>query len=454
MHHASAIANQPETLTLPLAGRSRHGVRRIEALLAVMASPGHGSAGRFGFRRSPWAGGSIVQMGKSAPLLRLLLLPAIVAAVWILTATAGHLLMTPASLRLHPVASSMAALGFPNALPDHLRHLLECPGFAVVTVLAALAAAAFAAVLLPAAGKGAGSRGTAFLAAWACVVVASVAGSAVLAGGLVLAEWPPARKIYIFSSVTPLLLSGAYWGVIWGWIPALLAARSPGVQRTPPNPPAPPAPPAQPRRDAGSGRPWLRPLWAFAGASVALLLLTPVLATDPDVYAEPVTPEPTQEPVVYGAEPVGPSLTPPDPQWCTGEEVTADIDGWDAATGHRGARITVTNTGDRSCVVDNYPDLAFENTDGWVMDITAVHGGSFMTEDTPAGPVPLGPGDSASAGIGWNGTAGAGMTRVGTLLVAPFAGTLRQKLEADIDLTEPGFLTVTRWVPAEPLSYN
>jgi hypothetical protein len=37
---------------------------------------------------------------------------------------------------------------------------------------------------------------------------------------------------------------------------------------------------------------------------------------------------------------------------------------------------------------------------------------------------------------------------VGTLLVAPFAGTLRQELEADIDLTEPGFLTVTRWAPA------
>lgn len=388
-------------------------------------------------------------MGNSAPSLRLLLLPVTVAVLWILPAVAGYLLVAAAQDTVTP---SMAALVFPNALPDHMRYLLDGPGFAAVTGLAALAVAAFAAVLLPAAREGSMSRRTAFLAAWACMVLASVAGSTVLAGGLVLAEWPPARKIYVFSSVTPLLLSGAYWGVIWGWMPALLAARWQGLQRTPPAPATSPSPPAPPRHDGGTARPWLRPLAAFAGFSAVLLMAAPLLAVDPTAAAEPVTPEPTQEPVVYGAEPVGPSLAPPDPQWCTGEEVTAAIDGWDAATGHRGARITVTNTGDRSCVVENYPDLAFENTDGWVMGITAVHGGSFMTEDTPAGPVTLGPGQGAAAEIGWNGTAGAGMGRVGTLLVAPFAGSLRQELEADIDLAEPGFLTVTRWAPAEPLS--
>ncbi|WAP50643.1 DUF4232 domain-containing protein [Arthrobacter sp. ATA002] len=384
-------------------------------------------------------------MGNSAHRLRPLLLPATVAVLWILPALARNLLLASGPLA---GASSLVTLVFPDTLPERLRYVLDGTGFTVVAGLAALAVAAFSAVLLPSAGRDAGaSRRTAFLAGWACIILASVAGSAVLGAGLVLAEWPPARKIYLFESLTPLLLAGAYWGVAWGWLPALLSAGSAGRRRSP----ALPGSPARPQREGSFARPWFGPLGVFTAASVALLILSPMLAAAPQAMTEPEV-VPTQEPVVYGAEPVGPSLAPPDPQWCTGEEVLAGVDGWDAATGHRGARLTVTNTGDRACVVQDYPDLAFENTEGWVMNITAVHGGSFMTQDTAAGPVILEPGQAASAEIGWNGTAGAGMARVGTLLLAPFAGSLRQDLEVDIDLTEPGFLTVTRWTAAESQS--
>jgi hypothetical protein len=379
-------------------------------------------------------------MGKSAPSLRPLLVPITVAVLWLMTALAGHLLLTTGQPSAGPALSTLL---FPNTLPDRMSYLLDGPGFAVAAGISAVAVAAFAALLMPAVRRsgteGTVPRGTAFLAAWACLVLASVAGSAVLGAGLVVAEWPPSRKIYIFDSVMPLLFSGAYWGVIWGWVPALLAAYS-GTQRQ--------ASPGQVRSDGGAGRRWNRPLAVFTAVSLTLLVMMPTLKTDPSTDAV-VEPEvlPTQEPVVYGAEPVGPSLGAADPGWCTGDEVLSTVGGWDAATGHRGARIIIQNTGDRTCILQGYPDLAFEDTDGWAMGITAVHGGSFMTEDTAGGPVSLAPGQAASADIGWNGTSGAGMSRVGTLLVAPFAGTLRQELEADIDLTEPGFLTVTRWAP-------
>ncbi|WP_342024951.1 DUF4232 domain-containing protein [Arthrobacter citreus] len=380
-------------------------------------------------------------MGKSAPSLRPLLLPITVAVLWLMTALAGHLLLTTGQPSAGPALSTLL---FPNTLPDRMSYLLDGPGFAVAAGISAVAVAAFAALLMPAVRRsgteGTVPRGTAFLAAWACLVLASVAGSAVLGAGLVVAEWPPSRKIYIFDSVMPLLFSGAYWGVIWGWVPALLAAYS-GTQRQ--------ASPGHVRSDGGAGRRWNRPLAVFTAVSLTLLVMMPTLKTDPNTGAV-IEPEvlPTQEPVVYGAEPVGPSLGAADPGWCTGDEVLSTVGGWDAATGHRGARIIIQNTGDRTCILQGYPDLAFEDTDGWAMGITAVHGGSFMTEDTTGGPISLAPGQAASADIGWNGTSGAGMSRVGTLLVAPFAGTLRQELEADIDLTEPGFLTVTRWAPA------
>ena len=126
-------------------------------------------------------------------------------------------------------------------------------------------------------------------------------------------------------------------------------------------------------------------------------------------------------------------------------------------TGMCGYQQTLTDPAYRGQIVCmTYPlignvgvnDLDFESSDGWVMGITAVHGGSMMTEDAGADTVTLARGAEATASIGWRGTAGADMVRVGTLLVAPYAGTLRQELEADIDLAEPGFLTVTAWTPA------
>ena len=289
-----------------------------------------------------------------------------------------------------------------------------------------------------------------FQAAWVCVIFASAAGSFFLGLRGLLLGWPPEQPEFLAGSLVPPVVAGTCWGFLWGWLPALAAARNAGPGTVP-------APSGTGLRITGR---FFVPLAAavLAGAAALALLASsqPGRPLEERQYvpeaAAPPAPEsvPAPVPVVIGAPEFGHAFEEPDPAWCTGDEVRMDIDGFDAGLGSRVARITLEVTGGRSCVVHAYPDLDFNRTDGWVMDITAVHGGSMMTTDTDQAPFTLEPGQFAEAGIGWRATAGAGMSRVATLLVAPYSGTLRQSLEVDFDLTEPGFLTVTSWTPAGP----
>ncbi|MBF4994159.1 DUF4232 domain-containing protein [Arthrobacter gandavensis] len=288
-------------------------------------------------------------------------------------------------------------------------------------------------------------------ASWLCIILASAAGSGSLGLRGLLVGWPPEQPEFLVGSLVPPVTAGIYWGFLWGWLPALAAARHA-------NPSTVPAVSGSALRIGGR---FFVPLAAAVLAGTAALAFLPSWQPPgpleereyvPEAAAPP-GPQPVQdpEPVVIGAPEFGHAFEEPDPAWCTGDEVRMGIDGFDAALGSRGARITLEVTGSRSCVVHAYPDLDFNRTDGWVMDITAVHGGSMMTTDTGhQDPFIIEPGQFAEAGIGWRATAGAGMSRVGTLLVAPYSGTLRQSLAVDFDLTEPGFLTVTSWTPAGP----
>lgn len=381
-------------------------------------------------------------MGKT--LLKPLLLPAAVVVLWLISGWAYELLLTAGS----GIPLGLAAVLAPDTMPVRIHSMLDGPGKVLVAALSALPVAALTLAFLPGTTTGKPPRGTLFLASWMSVVLAAVAGSGVLATAGILAAWPLGRLQWIFDMLAPSLLTGAYWGVSWGWMPALLAVY---LRRRPEDV-------GSPADDGGSGnqgegtvpgrqRAWA--LGAFALFSAALLVALPLTARDSSQPAPVPEAVPTPEPTVYGAAAVAAAVSEVDPQWCVGDEVALSIGGWNAATGHRAARIMLENTGTRTCTVQGYPDLDFESGDGWVMGITAVHGGSMMTEDSAAVPVTLAPGAEATADIGWRGTAGADMVRVGTLLVAPYAGTERQELEADIDLAEPGFLTVTAWAPAE-----
>lgn len=155
----------------------------------------------------------------------------------------------------------------------------------------------------------------------------------------------------------------------------------------------------------------------------------------------------TPEPVVYGSPEVSHAFQPPGKNWCKGDEVAISWHEPEGATGHRGMRFELTNTGTAPCLLESYPDIAFDNVDGWAMDVLVVHGGSFMTDDPGISAVTVLPGQGAQAFLGWNAMAAAGDMRTGTMLVAPYPGTLRHSSPVDLDIIDGGAVSLTAWAP-------
>ncbi|MCQ1999971.1 hypothetical protein [Arthrobacter zhaoxinii] len=200
-------------------------------------------------------------MGNSA--VKPLLLPAVVAALWLLSGLGYSVLVNDGRL-----PAAFTALVFPDTLPIRAQVLLDNPGRVLVAGLTALAVAAATLALLPAPGRtGATPRRTRFLAAWMSVALAAVAGSAALGTGMVLADWPTGQEAWVFTMVSPVLLTGAYWGIAWGWLPALvsLAARTHDDDALPPE-----------ARSTGPRRTWA--LGAFVLFSAAVLVALPLTA--------------------------------------------------------------------------------------------------------------------------------------------------------------------------------
>lgn len=279
-----------------------------------------------------------------------------------------------------------------------------------------------------------------FFATWMCIVVASFATSVLSALGELIANWPPPRLTMLFQGVDSDLLAAGYWGIFWGWLPVVagtLVAR----QR----------PDGVGRRKA-FGMPGLLVAVAAIFMAATLVIAIPQAhretkaraAFDPPVTAPPASPEP--DPI--GSPSVSYATQPAGTDWCDGKDLSLTVSEPDGATGHRAMRMGLTNAGAASCVLESYPDLAFDNVDGWAIDVLVVHGGSFMTDDPGVARVTLAPGQGAEAFMGWNAMASAGDTRVGNVLVAPYAGTLRQNSTVDLDIVDRGTVSVTAWQKA------
>ena len=279
-----------------------------------------------------------------------------------------------------------------------------------------------------------------FFATWMCVVIASFATTVLSSAGEIIATWPPPRLAWLFQGVESDLLSAGYWGIFWGWVPVLAGAFI-AKQRQPGS-----------RQRTSFSVPRLLVAVPAVLAAGALVIAIPQAqrettaqgAVEPPTVAPPASPEP--DPI--GSPSVSYATQPAGKNWCDGKDATISLSEPDAATGHRGMGFSLTNNGSKPCVLESYPDVSFDNVDGWVIDVLVVHGGSFMTDDPGITRVMLAPGESAEAFMGWNAMAAAGDTRVGSMLLAPYAGTLRQKATVDLDIIDGGTVSVTAWQKA------
>lgn len=240
---------------------------------------------------------------------------------------------------------------------------------------------------------------------------------------------------------------GAYWGLLYGWIPALFARRL-VRQDTESHKTHAPIPRGSVATVIGLALASLTALGAAqilgSDASQAQLRAEQAMAEpapadgaarpDPDMAGNPV-PERAEGTGVTGAD------------GCTPERAMVLIGDVDAATGHRGLRLELMNFSDAACSVEGYPDVAFGDQNAHLLDVTVKLGGSFMAPDPGIAPVEILPGHSAVAYIGWdaNSTQGAQVAR--TVWAAALAGEARGSKPIDSDVIAGSTVTVTAWAP-------
>lgn len=133
---------------------------------------------------------------------------------------------------------------------------------------------------------------------------------------------------------------------------------------------------------------------------------------------------------------------------CTSADTTILAPAPDAATGHRGQRLSLVNVSEEPCIIDGYPDIAYGDQNEHLLDVNVEHGRSFMAEDPGASPITLQPGDSASAVIGWDANSVNDQLAARSLWIAVLPGQERLSWEVTLDIVAGATVHVTAWQAA------
>lgn len=315
--------------------------------------------------------------------------------------------------------------------------------------------------------------GLMLLGGWGASVAAAFITAAVWALGNTIAYSSPTGFSWAFRSAQPALLASGYFGVIWGWLPALIVAiyltgrvrrladsRAEIVTDPAAGSEASMARPTEVGSPAGRPRtwsPWLFGLTVLVTCAVGIGL---VVAQPEAVRAGRIaaggnpngvpafTPTPTPIPVAAPPR-IAPMPVTPGRGWCVPEQTSLTATATQGALGHRALTLILINRSASSCVLDGYPDLAFADAGDHALAVTVVHGGSYTARDPGAAVVTLPTGGSAEAHLGWNAT-GATTQTARTLWAAQYAGAQRSGLPIDTDLTGDSTVSVTAWALPAP----
>lgn len=245
---------------------------------------------------------------------------------------------------------------------------------------------------------------------------------------------------HLRTFTAPALIDAIRWGLIWGWIPAILTTLT-GVPR-----------PERPRRRpaivvgialvvvaviAGS-------ILAMATYGAALSARTEVAQSNEQASpGETNPPEPTDPP-----SPVATTSDPDFPGRCAESDVVVSIASFDAATGSRYLAFEARNVSAEPCDLHGTPDLAFASEDGNEIrplitprEITLT--GGAMTGES----VTLDPGGEVRADLVWR--APTGRPAELTILMAPWAGAERSAATDTLDIVDGGEMGLTPWYALE-----
>ncbi|MEC5150405.1 DUF4232 domain-containing protein [Cryobacterium sp. GrIS_2_6] len=298
-----------------------------------------------------------------------------------------------------------------------------------------------------------GSRAARFFALWFVAVLTGFLATLPWVISAIISAFPPSRAAFVLDPAGESLLLSGYWGIAWGWLPAVLALRRVRVPASATGSTADAAP-----APVATGPFRRHPLAVLGGITVAVLVLSGLgagfgsraerlhaaaenaladgntLGAVPDPDAQ-VTPPPSVAPDAAVA-PVG---------WCTKEDTAVLLGDPDAATGHRTVSIQAMNFSDVPCTLNGYPDLAFADQAGSYLAVTLVHGGSFMTTDDGPHPIEVPAGGFAITRLGWDAMATADVPVTYTLYAALYPGLDRGSWPSTLDIVAGGEVSVTAW---------
>lgn len=278
------------------------------------------------------------------------------------------------------------------------------------------------------------------LVLWCGVVIVGVG----VAGVAQLGEWllwtesfGGAGGSFLRTFTVPALWEAARWGLLWGWIPAVLAVALSGV----------PSP-----RGRARGVLVLCVGLVIAAAVAATALAAATRGAAHSASTEVAQPEPTEQATPPAAtdppSEVASSAAPDFPGRCSEDDVVVTIAGSDAATGTRYLALEVRNVSSRACDVNGLPDLAFASPDGnAIRPMIEPREHSSVGEPIGPDPVTLEPAGIARADLVWR--APTGRPSELTVLMAPWPGAQRTTATELLDVVDGGEMTLTPWYLGE-----
>lgn len=384
----------------------------------------------------------------------------VLALLWFVCGWLPHL--------LYSLGGSMATLS--QLIPSPMmRGVFGSPVLwaAIVQVLMAVALVGGFATLATwfAAGSatGLGTRRAVFAAGWLAAILTAFAVGAVLDLGDFF-SWVGAfgvRGAIGTMGATPLTV---WWAVLLGWVPALVLVLVPRSSAVAADAVAAVADAdAAAVRSRPSGGTVAPAVAVVAVAAVVALLALPFAAlagdaatqaqlrdeqattqqqADPDGAAAP-DPSASGDPVPTAAPSEGDAIEGA----CTSANTTILAPAPDGATGHRGQVLSLVNVSEEACVVEGYPDVAYGDQNGHLLDVTVEHGRSFMAEDPGPSSITLQPGEAASAVIGWDANSVHGQLAARSLWIAVRPGDERLSWDVSLDIISGSTVHVTAWHP-------